>query len=55
MKLVIKHKDTIKIFPNTFQFDPLIDFISYNMNLQKDTIQIIYTDSDGDRIIIASD
>lgn len=55
MKLVLKHNEDIKLYTEEMTYEPLIDFVETELALERPTINLCYTDDEGDQIVIASD
>ena len=54
MKLVLKYNTTIKLYTEEIEYQMLLNFVQKELNLEKDTIALTFTDDEGDEIVIAS-
>ena len=54
MKLVLKYNSTIKLYTEEIEYQMLLNFVQKELNLEKDTIALTFTDDEGDEIVIAS-
>ena len=54
MKLVLKHKDSIKLYSLEMDYDTLVHFICKEFMIRPDTLEFSFLDEEEDNISILS-
>ena len=54
MKLVLKHKDSIKLYSFELDYDTLVQFIYKEFMIKPNTLELSFLDEENDNITILS-